>query len=60
MLDKNVSLKPNTVELFISYGISALGSESLKNAFYRERPADRYPDEVFVVDLQSWWRYLCR
>ncbi|MBK9735061.1 MAG: phosphatase PAP2 family protein [Saprospiraceae bacterium] len=35
-------------ELLISIGVSSLFSETLKSAFSRTRPADKYPNEVFV------------
>jgi membrane-associated phospholipid phosphatase len=46
--DNNSQVKKNSAELFITYGISTIVSESLKFTFNRARPADRYPDVIFV------------
>lgn len=41
-------MQQRSFELFISVGVSTLLSDGLKVAVNRERPADRYPNEVFV------------
>jgi len=41
----------NGYELLISIGISQLISEALKISINRERPADKYPDEIFVSSV---------
>ena len=40
--------RENGCELLISIGISQLISEALKITINRERPADKYPNEIFV------------
>lgn len=42
-------LKHNGYELLISAGISTLISSALKVAFNRTRPADKYPNKIFVT-----------
>src|SRR5471030_2085017 len=48
MADDNPQLWQHSFELLISVGVSTLLSDGLKIAVNRERPADRYPNEVFV------------
>src|SRR5277367_5364609 len=47
-LGKDKQARNNGYELLISIGISQLISEALKVTVNRERPADRYPYEIFV------------
>jgi len=48
IVNDDQQVRQRSFELFISVGVSTLISESLKRAINRERPADRYPDEIFV------------
>jgi membrane-associated phospholipid phosphatase len=47
-IKKDSRLKRNGYETLISIGVSTLISEGLKSAFRRTRPADAYPNDVFV------------
>jgi membrane-associated phospholipid phosphatase len=47
-MSKDNTVRNNGYELIISIGISQLISELLKLTVNRERPADRYPYEIFV------------
>ena len=47
-ITKNKTMQRNSYETLISIGISTIVSETLKNSINRTRPADRYPNEVFV------------
>jgi membrane-associated phospholipid phosphatase len=46
--DNNEQVKQNATELIISVGVSSLFSDVMKKAFHRERPADRYPGQIFA------------
>ena len=48
IINDDQQVRQYSFELFISIGASTLFSEGLKTAFNRERPADRYPNEIFV------------
>jgi membrane-associated phospholipid phosphatase len=47
-LRKNKQIKQNGYELLINIAVSQLISEVLKISINRERPADRYPYEIFT------------
>lgn len=47
-IKKDKRLQRNGYETLISIGSSTLVSELLKSAFNKTRPADKYPNEVFV------------
>ncbi|RYY15614.1 MAG: phosphatase PAP2 family protein [Chitinophagaceae bacterium] len=49
LLSKNKDLRRRGYELVISIGISAVITQSLKYTVDRTRPADKYPNEVFVT-----------
>lgn len=44
----NPTAKRNAVETFMAIGISTIVSESLKISINRTRPADEYPNDIFV------------
>lgn len=48
LVNNNKQAQHHAYELFINYGIGTLVSEGLKVSINRTRPADRYPDEIFV------------
>ena len=48
LIDKNKDEKNNGYELISAMLINASVTELLKIGFNRTRPADRYPDEIFV------------
>lgn len=47
-ITKDKNIQHNGVELLMAAGINIGTTEILKNVFKRTRPADKYPDEVFV------------
>src|SRR5450755_1940412 len=47
-LEKNKQIKQNGYELLINIAVSQLISEALKISINRERPADKYPTEIFA------------
>jgi membrane-associated phospholipid phosphatase len=47
-LRKNKQIRENGYELLINIALSQLITESLKISINRERPADKYPTEIFV------------
>lgn len=47
-IKKDKKLQRNGYEMLISIGSGTLVSEILKSAFNKTRPADKYPNEVFV------------
>jgi membrane-associated phospholipid phosphatase len=47
-LRKNEQIKQNGYELLINIAASQLITEALKISINRERPADKYPTEIFV------------
>jgi membrane-associated phospholipid phosphatase len=49
ILKNNEKLKYNGCEMLISIGAGALVTEILKITVNRERPADKYPTEIFVL-----------
>jgi len=49
LLKKDEQLKHNGYEMLISIGAGALVIEILKITINRERPADKYPTEIFVL-----------
>jgi membrane-associated phospholipid phosphatase len=51
LIVKNKQAKYRIVELLISIGASQLISEILKRTVNRERPADKYPYEIFVSSI---------
>lgn len=48
ILSKNKSLREKGYELVFSMGIGAIITQSLKYTIDRTRPADKYPNDVFV------------
>lgn len=48
ILSKDKSLREKGYELVLSMGISAIITQSLKYTIDRTRPADKYPNDVFV------------
>jgi membrane-associated phospholipid phosphatase len=47
-LEKNKQIMQNGYELLINIAVSQLISEALKISINRERPADKYPTEIFA------------
>jgi membrane-associated phospholipid phosphatase len=52
-IKKDKSIQYNGYELLITSGINIASTEILKAVFNRTRPADKYPDEVFVNSPSS-------
>jgi membrane-associated phospholipid phosphatase len=50
LLKNDEQLKHNGYEMLISIGAGALVTEIIKITVNRERPADKYPTEIFVLD----------
>ena len=48
IISKDKKLRERGYELVLSMGLSAIITQSLKYTIDRERPADRYPNDVFV------------
>jgi membrane-associated phospholipid phosphatase len=46
--NNNNQVRLNAYEEFVSVGLSTIASEGLKIGINRERPSNRYPNEVFV------------
>jgi len=49
LISNDDEIKHNAYEGLLRFGIGTVITTGLKTVFNRERPADRYPDEVFVV-----------
>jgi membrane-associated phospholipid phosphatase len=48
VMEKDKRIERNAYELLISIAVSQLITEAVKISLNRERPADRYPGEIFV------------
>ncbi|MBB6125968.1 phosphatase PAP2 family protein [Mucilaginibacter lappiensis] len=48
LASNNAAVKRNATETFINLGASVLVTQLIKISVNRTRPADRYPDEIFV------------
>lgn len=49
-INDDKKMRQRGCELLISVGVSSLISEAVKRTFNRTRPADKYPNEIFVND----------
>jgi membrane-associated phospholipid phosphatase len=49
LASNNDNVKHNAYESALNFGVSTAITYGLKFAFNRERPADRFPDEIFVT-----------
>lgn len=50
LIQKDKKAQHDALQTAITIGISSLFSETLKRTFNVERPADKYPNEIFVTD----------
>lgn len=50
LISKNKDLRHKGYELVMSMGIAAVLTQSLKHTINRTRPADKYPNDVFVEE----------
>ncbi len=48
LIKKDKQMRQNAYETFLNLGISTIISEGIKIAINRTRPADKYPNEIFV------------
>lgn len=52
LIKKDRSIQHNAYELCISIGASALITQALKYSINRQRPAERFPDEIYPAQVK--------